>query len=365
MLNPGRPDIPQRAMYVVIVTMTNQKTVNKEHIRISVVIPTCNRPQLLHLLLADLDKSLLQVMEVIVVDSGEEILEASAYAAFSNLSVIYLRSERSVCIQRNIGIRAARGEWIFLCDDDIGVPADYLHKIHEHIQLHPEAGAISGLVLQLESNDWKSRYPVSSTSQLVWKFIFQQTIWGEIECERKNAITKRIAKFYRRKGNHISKAGWPVITDFSGSYFACPVYGLGASMVRKQWLMDSLYSEVLDRHGIGDNYGVAMNFPGKIHVLPGAWVYHYQEPVNRLHRPTQYFRRVLALDYFASTNGRPNYIRKSWLLWSLAGNLLEFLFVRDRMMIKPVVKAIWVIVSGNNPYRTGATQNKKIVEPVI
>ena len=333
--------------------------------QISVVIPTCNRPQRLLLLLNNLNVSSYRLQEVIIVDSGEEILEPAKYAELTNLSIVYLRSEKSVCIQRNLGIRRAMGEWIFLCDDDIEVPPQYLTKIAEHVAHHPGAGAVSGMVLQKEDNQWKSSYPIQSTSQLIWKFIFQQSIWGEIQCKKENFLTRKIATFYQRKGNHISKAGWPVITDLRGDYFESPIYGLGASVVKKEWLMQSLYPEVLDRHGIGDNYGVAINFPAKIHVLTGAFVYHHQEPINRLYRPLQFFRRVLALDFFVRKNKSLSFVKKTWLLWSLTGNLLEFIFVRDRMMVTPTLKAIWRIASGNNPYYKAAMENKKIVEPVL
>ena len=333
--------------------------------QISVVIPTCNRPHRLLLLLNNLDVSLCPPREVIIVDSGEMMLEASEYASFSKFSIVYLRSEKSVCIQRNLGIRKAQSEWIFLCDDDIEVPADYLQKIGEHVDRYPEAGAVSGLVLQKEGAEWKSSYPIHSASQLLWKFVFQQTIWGEIECKRKNILTTKITSFYERRGNHISKAGWPVITNLSGDYFLCPIYGLGASVIKKEWLMKSLYAEVLDRHGIGDNYGVAINFPQKIHVLTKAFVYHHQETINRLHRPLQFYRRVLALDFFVRKNENLQFVRKAWLLWSLTGNLLESIFVRDRVMIRPILKATWKIICGNNPYYKASIENKKVVEPTL
>lgn len=330
---------------------------------ISVVIPTCNRRQRLLLLLQNLDHSSFPLLEVIIVDSGEDTLSPAEYASFKNLDILYMASEKSVCIQRNIGIEKAKGQWIFICDDDMEVPVDYLQKIADHVYRHNEAGAVSGLVLQKEKDGWKASYPVSSGFQLVWKYIFQLSIWGKIECKKNNFIIKKVQRFYQLKGNHISKAGWPVITDFSGEYFTTPVYGLGASVVKKEWLLRSMYDEVLDRHGIGDNYGVAINFPEHIHVLTNAFIYHHQEPSYRLHRPLQYFRRVLALDYFISTNQKLRFVKKNWLLWSLTGNLLEFIFVRDLMMISPAFKAIWKIVSGRNPYYRAARKKKRITEP--
>jgi glycosyltransferase involved in cell wall biosynthesis len=333
---------------------------------ISVVIPTCNRKAQTLLLLKNLNQSSLPLYEVLIIDSGEDKLSQTDYRVFTNLNIHYVESEKSVCIQRNVGIRKARSEWIFLCDDDMEVPTDYLQKLAEHSAGHPEAGAISGLVLQKLNNEWRSSYPINSAVMLIWKFIFQLNIWGEINCRSNNIVVRKIKRYYQRKGNHISKAGWPVVTNFSGDYFTTPVYGLGASLVRRDWLLRSPYEEVLDKHGIGDNYGVNMGFPSTgIHVLTAAFVYHHRGPENRLLRPLQYFRRVLALDYFRKVNKKPAYVKKYWLLWSLAGNFLSFLFDREIIMLRPAVKLIWRISLGRNPYYHAAKLNKKVVEPML
>ncbi len=333
---------------------------------ISVVIPTCNRKQQILSLLKNLHQSSYPLLEIIIVDSGEDKLLPEDYVIFNNIDIHYLESEKSVCIQRNIGIQRAKGEWIFLCDDDMEVPSDYLQKLAEHSRNHQEAGAISGLVLQQLNNEWKATYPINSAFLLTWKFIFQLNIWGEISCRNNNLVVRKIKKYYKRKGNHISKAGWPVVTNFSGDYFTTPIYGLGASLVRREWLLQSPYEEILDKHGIGDNYGVNMGFPATgIHVLSNAFVYHHRGPENRLHRPLQYFRRVLALDYFRRVNKKPLYVKKYWLLWSLAGNFLSFLFVRDVIMIRPAIKSFWQIALGRNPYYRAARLNKKVVEPML
>jgi glycosyltransferase involved in cell wall biosynthesis len=334
-------------------------------LQISVVIPTCDRKKRLMGLLQNLDQSLLAVREVIVVDSGDDPLQPEDCAPFKNLDIQYLRTQRSVCIQRNAGIRQARGDWIFLCDDDIEVPADYLQKISQHVEKYPKAGAISGLVLQQEESGWVAQYPERSVPALVWKYIFGLGIWGEILC-RNNFIIRPIKKYYRKKGNHISRAGWPVITDFSGEYFVCPVYGLGASVVRKEWLLQSPYDELLDPHGIGDNYGVAAGFPSiGIHVLNNAQVYHHQEQQNRLQRPQQYLLRVLALHYFIRTKPALAHVGKGRLLWSLTGNLLAFIFVGDAVMIRPAWRAWWCVARGKNPYLKAARQQKQVAEAAL
>jgi glycosyltransferase involved in cell wall biosynthesis len=334
--------------------------------QISVVIPTCNRRPGLLALLNNLDQSVYPATEVIIVDSGEDRLVPEDYARFKNLPIQYILSEKSVCIQRNTGIRKAQSPWIFLCDDDIEVPPDYLQQLMEHISRHPEAGAVSGLVLQKEKNEWQSKYSIRSSKELLWKYIFQLSIWGEIDCTDRGPLFRKIKRYYQRKGNHISKAGWPVITSFSGDYFISPVYGLGASLVKKEWLLHSPYDEVLDRHGIGDNYGVAMGFPTPgIHVLNSTRVYHHQEPAGRLHRPLQYFRRALALDYFIRTRRTPQPVKKGWLLWSLAGNFLVAAFTRDTTMLRSGLQSVWTIAFGRNPYYEASKIKERVIEPTL
>ncbi|MCW3118212.1 MAG: glycosyltransferase family 2 protein [Chitinophagaceae bacterium] len=333
---------------------------------ISVVIPTCERKGRLLSLLQNLDRSSCLVDEVIIVDSGNDKLLPADYSRFTNLNIQYVLSERSVCIQRNIGIRLAVSPWIFLCDDDIEIPADYLQQLVIHVNKYPETGAVSGLWLQKENSGWKATYPVDSARMLFWKFIFQLGIWGEINCAGHNTVTRKIKQYYKGKGNHISKAGWPVNIDFTGEYAICPVYSLGASLVKKEWLVQSPYDEVLDPHGIGDNYGVAVDFPGPgIHIVNDVFVYHHKEPVNRLKESLQYYRRTLALDYFIRTKPRLKHINKYRVLWSLTGNLLSFLWVRDGVMVKAGYKAISKIILNRNPYFMAGKAKRKIAEPML
>ena len=93
---------------------------------ISVVIPTCNRRVRLLNTLESLDRSGHAFCEVIIVDSGEDKATKEELSAFSTLTVVTVDSERSVCIQRNIGIRMARSPLIFAgtdpAGDGVGVP---------------------------------------------------------------------------------------------------------------------------------------------------------------------------------------------------------------------------------------------------
>jgi glycosyltransferase involved in cell wall biosynthesis len=330
--------------------------------QISAVIPTCNRKERVLSLLAHLNNSTVLPEEVIVVDSGEEKLSAAELAAYQNLNINYLSSKKSVCIQRNIGIGLARSPFIFLCDDDIEVPADYIGQLSQYLAGHPEVGAVSGLVLEKTNGTWKASHPVRSATGLLFRYIFGLGIWGEVESNTSNFMLRWVKKKYVEKGNYIASSGWPVITRFSTPVFSTPVYGLGVSVVKKQWLINSPFDETLDRHGIGDNYGVCVGFPSNVHVLTFVPVRHHHEEKGRLHNTVAYYRRILAMDYFRRIRPELRFVRKTNLLWSLTGNGILFLWQRDFDFFRTTLKLSRKILFNKNPYHAARLANKSVTE---
>ncbi|MGN6420583.1 MAG: glycosyltransferase family 2 protein [Pseudobacter sp.] len=330
---------------------------------ISAVIPTCNRRRSLLQTLGALQASAYPLLEIIILDAGEEKLTDADLHAFPALDIRYYSSlPGSVCMQRNAGIRLAEGELVFLCDDDIEITEDYLQQLVQHMQLHPACGAVSGLVLQQEQGNWVSAYPLVSARQLIRHFVFGTGIWGPVQVTSNVWPVAYIKKYYQRKGNHLSRAGWPVITNFEGGHVLTPTFGLGAALLRRSWLLQCPYDEVLDPHGIGDHYGVAVSLPAPVHLLPAAKVFHHREQQNRLQRPLQYYRRVLALDHFRKKIRRDQRPIKFWLLWSLAGNFSGFCIVGDWQMLRPSWKAFRLILFNRNPYRLAAKAGRTIIQ---
>ena len=335
-------------------------------IEISVVVSTYNRKQRLLSLLHNLSTSSLPVKEVIIADAGSDPLTEAELAVFQKLCITNIRPvTASVCVQRNAGIALAKAPWIFICDDDIEVPQDYLEKLARHISNHQHVAAVSGNVLHLQKGEWVAYFTERSGKQLVWKYFFGLSVWGKIEVKG-NWLTKNIINSYKKKGNYIAKTGWPVLTDFNGNYFTVPTYGLGAAVIKKELLLQFKYDETIDSNGIGDNYGLAINFPPQsIHIVNDAVVFHHKESSNRLSQPIQFYRRILALDYFRQKNENIKHVKKRWLLWSLSGFLLQSIIEGNRPFIKASWKLITKIAVNKNDYAIAAAQNKKIVDPVI
>lgn len=321
---------------------------------ISVVIPTCNRRAHVLARLGMLARSTHPLREVLVVDSSDEKLTAADVEGFAPLRIRVIEAPRSVCVQRNLGITAATSPWIFLCDDDIDVQPDYLSLLSAHIQSHPEAGAVSGLVLENGESGWQSQFPERSDLALLWKYLFQLGVWGELR--PRGPLGRMVTARYRSAGNRVAKSGWPVIVEMDGPFFRAPVYGLGAALVKRAWLRESPYDEKLDSHGQGDNYGVAIGFPSEgIHVVAGAQVHHQKVRENRLAADAAVERRLLALHYFIRTR-QPlvaRGVRTSWFIWSLLGAATLHGAAGHGATARAFGRAFWQVVRGRNPYLDG------------
>lgn len=107
--------------------------------RVSVVVPTCNRKQILERVLkAYLRQSLAEALsEILVIDDGSTDGTGTLVTEFASSSLVpirYFRQEsRGPAAARNLGIKEARGDLILLADDDI-IPTSNL--VAEHVAWH-------------------------------------------------------------------------------------------------------------------------------------------------------------------------------------------------------------------------------------
>src|SRR5262245_58408988 len=301
-------------------------------ISVSAVIPTRNRTASLYRLLAALARQQNPPDEVIVSDASDTPHDASALAAACpGLTLAHFRAVPSVCAQRNEGIRRARSSHVLLCDDDIEPSPDYLQRLVAAVECDPSIGAVTGVWSEPDgAGQFSDAFLVPSFPSLLINFVAQRTVWGDVEATASKPFTSLplalLKRWYRHRGNTWSLAGWPLVTQVKLPIVRTAIYTLGSALVRRDWLLASPYDEKLGPHGIGDNYGVALGFPGEraITLLTDLPVRHHKEQDNRLGRVSAYHQRVLALHYFMRRSSRFSRLNEAFLAWSLLFNAAEF-----------------------------------------
>ncbi len=322
---------------------------------ISIIIPTRNRRDSLLRSITSLYKQSYPIHEIIVIDASDRPLTKEELINNEAVNFSLLHSSPSVCAQRNTGIKKTTGDYIFLLDDDIILDPNYIEVIVDFTKQNPSAIAVSGLVMEKNaSEEWQYTFSDVSFFTLLWAYIFQLSIWGAIKDIKGNVFTRPLLgllkSYYNRKGNTLSKAGWPVLTNFSQPYFRTQLYGLGASIIKKSWLEENLYEEKLESHGIGDNYGVAINLSEEegVFVLSTIHAYHYKEATNRLSPTEAYYQRVVALHYFINKKKQVG-VSEQWLLWSLIGNFFTSVLKFNFSYTSANVKLMAMILRSKNP----------------
>jgi hypothetical protein len=245
---------------------------------------------------------------------------------------------------------------VLLLDDDVEPPPEYIARLAAHLEAHPSDGAVSGLIVEPDAaGAFPAGFETPSARHLLFAFVFQLTVWGDVGATRANAITAaplaQLRRWYRRRGNTWSLAGWPLVTQVREPVVRTAIYGLGAALVRRAWLLDSPYDERLGAHGIGDNYGVALGLPAEhgVVVLADLPVRHHRVGENRLDAAEAHFRRVLALDYFLRTDTRFSRLNVAFLAWSLIGNAIRFALRGDRALLRCTLRALPLVCLGRNP----------------
>jgi glycosyltransferase involved in cell wall biosynthesis len=93
---------------------------NERPILVSAVIPTRNRPELVCRAVRSVFLQTVSEIECVVVIDGPDPLTSAALREIEDprLTVIALETNAGGCEARNIGARAAQGEWVALLDDD-------------------------------------------------------------------------------------------------------------------------------------------------------------------------------------------------------------------------------------------------------
>lgn len=103
---------------------------------ISVVIPTCDRPEYLGEAIGSVLSQTRPPSEIIVIDNGREVVNTGALPSADNLRVIRALPRFGVSQARNLGAILANGDYLAFLDDDDCWSVDYLESVLITIEIH-------------------------------------------------------------------------------------------------------------------------------------------------------------------------------------------------------------------------------------
>ncbi len=141
--------------------------------RISVIIPTCNRPDLLRRCLSAVTASIalagLSDVEIVVSDdSSDDLTRQLVLETFP--TVLWVRGpRRGPAANRNTAVAASSGEWLLFTDDDCIPSADWVRGFTEALELRPGYRAFEGrTVADRERRRLDEESPVNDTGGYLW-----------------------------------------------------------------------------------------------------------------------------------------------------------------------------------------------------
>lgn len=120
----------------------NENILNEDS-EISVIIPTYNRPAKLIRLIESIIISTIEVKEIIVIDSfPNSNTDLIVHQKFPYIK--YFKFDRVAYIVevRNLGLKIATGEYVFMVDDDNTVSNDCLANLYDEIKKDPSIGVV-------------------------------------------------------------------------------------------------------------------------------------------------------------------------------------------------------------------------------
>lgn len=137
---------------------------------ISVVMPIRGAAPFLQASLDSIMRQSLQVSELIIIDDGMDALVHTVLEQINpaQLTIIILPGpKKGPAAARNVGLAAAKGDWLTFLDDDDLWPDNKLSSQAQYLQEHPEVMAVSGKIQWFHAWDQQLQPVPSDQDQII------------------------------------------------------------------------------------------------------------------------------------------------------------------------------------------------------
>ena len=120
---------------------------------VDVIIPTINRHEDIHECLDSIVVQTIKPGSIILVDgSDHEKLRDLLENKYQQLPIQYIRTEKGLPHQRNVGLQSSDAQWILFLDDDIVLEANFIENALKCMEEHLDFAALTGRVIKSQSS---------------------------------------------------------------------------------------------------------------------------------------------------------------------------------------------------------------------
>ena len=173
-----------------------------DNTKYSIIVPTCNRKELLLELIKTINLEDESLNELIIVDSSDKNYNIEIINENKKINYIFTDT-RSASIQRNTGIKhlSNNSQYVFFLDDDVKPDKDYFRLLLETIKQSGAIGA-SGIALEYNfTNNKHSNFLINSFKRI---FLLDSKIGGSL---LKSAVNIPIQGRFK-KNNNLYNSNW-------------------------------------------------------------------------------------------------------------------------------------------------------------
>ena len=177
---------------------------NKKNISVSVILPVYNSGKIVEKAIQSVFQQTLKNIELIIVDDGSDIETKKILGSIDHNLVRLIRKRNGgVSSARNVGIREARGKYIFFLDSDDYIDDDFLKKMYDEA-VKNDLDLVCGNVIEHNSTRIDSRNNkekkienfISSDDNDIGKNLNSLYLWSTWAKLFKNENIKKINIFF-------------------------------------------------------------------------------------------------------------------------------------------------------------------------
>ena len=274
-------------------------------VKVSVLIPTKNRPDNLSCMLESLLRQTVQANEVIIVDQSDSFSTRNVVNAITEkaagMEVKYIHDQNitGICQARNRAIENASGDIIFFFDDDVILDINYIKNVLIVYANYPDALGIGGVMTNYDQ------------SQINLMTLFQRIFFIGIFNDKRMRIYMNYQRFHKPiKSNKLT-----------GCAFS----------FRKEVFNENLFDETIDHFMRGYALGEDIEFTlrvskkGQLYIAPSVQLIHNTQRAGRpeKERVKFFFQEVANWTYIYNKNFRSSFPATVAFVWLVFGWLLR------------------------------------------